>query len=218
MTDSYANILNDFNGLQTESGFSSALRRENDGVYIPSLRNDHAALYRTLLFTVKPRRILEAGTLYGYSSILAAETLNEVFGNDFRIDTVEVDQENALIAAENIEKAGFSGNIRIINGDAEEVFSCLEGPYDLVFLDCSKSSYKEMFPDVKRLLRQGGLLLADDVCYHGKLEGAQGETVPHKHRTIVNSLRDFLQTVSDDNDFAAFVDKMDDGMLVAVKK
>lgn len=218
MTDK-GNVFLDFNKDQTAGCFSARLLKgaKDQKDYVPALRQDHAALYRTLLYTVKPRKILEAGTLFGYSSILAAETLINVHGEDFRIDTVEIDPDNVSAAMKNIEETGFSRNIRVIEGDACEVFSCLEGPYDLIFLDCSKSSYNQLLSDVKRLLRSGGLLLADDICYHGKLNNEDG-TVPHKHRTIVNSLNEFISGISLDKDFAAFIDTMDDGMLVAVRK
>ena len=210
-------IIGDFNSIVTEEGFSASLRASCDkSSYIPSLRENHAALYRTVLYMQRPLKILEAGTLYGYSAVLAAEVLKDIHAGAFRIDTVEIDPGNADIARKNIEAAGFSSCVRVIEGDACEVFSCLEGPYDLIFLDCSKSSYNSIYDDAKRLLRNGGLLMADDVCYHGKLE--EGENVPHKHRTIVYNLREFLERVSKDGDFAACIDKMDDGMLLAVKK
>ncbi len=219
MRDKDFNILSDFNKKEIGGTFSQKLlsNAQNEKDYVPALRSNHAALYRTLLYAFKPKKILEAGTLFGYSSILAAEILGDIHANDFRIDTVEIDPANAETALNNIRDSGFSKNIRVIEGDACEVFSCLEGPYDLVFLDCSKSSYNTMLVDVKRLLRPGGLLLADDVIYHGKLEGEES-LIPHKHRTIVNSLTEFLTRVSEDENFAAFIDSMDDGMLVAVKK
>ncbi|MCR5694938.1 MAG: class I SAM-dependent methyltransferase [Clostridia bacterium] len=220
MTDSEYDLLNEYNLTQAgKCKAADAIKSSGTpGAYVPALRPDHAALYRTLLFANKPKKILEAGTLFGYSSVLAAEVLSEIHGGDFRIDTVEIDRDNASEAAKNIRGAGFADRIRVIEGDACEVFSCLEGPYDLIFLDCSKSSYNAMLDDVKRLLKKGGLLLADDVGYHGKLDGDENGAVPRKHRTIVNALRAFMSRVSGDDDFASFADAMDDGMLVAVKK
>ena len=215
-----AGLLTGFNQIQaskcTWAGKVKSL--EDPLCYVPSLRTDHAALYRTVLYALKPRRILEAGTLFGYSSIFAGEILREIHGEDFRIDTVELISDNVSSALKNIQEAGLQANIRVIEGDAAEVFSCLQGPYDLIFLDCSKSSYDRLLDDAKRLLRKGGMLLADDIQYHGKLEDQEEGEVPHKHRTIVNSLKSFLSRISDDNDFAAFADTMDDGLLVALKK
>jgi len=218
MTDKDSNILSDFNANAISGTFSSRLLSDakTEKEYVPALRTNHAALYKTILYALKPRKILEAGTLFGYSSILAAEVLSDVSAGDFRIDTVELDRDNVDSALKNIKDAGFSKNVRVIPGDACEVFSCLEGPYDLIFLDCSKSSYNELLPDVKRLLRKGGMLLADDVVYHGKLEGEDG-VIPHKHRTIVNSLTEFLTNISNDSGFSACLDTMDDGLLLAVK-
>lgn len=186
--------------------------RENDND--PILRKNTAALYKFILTLANPKRILEAGTSIGYSALLAYKTL-EKLGIGHKIDTIEIDEETARKAVLNFESEG--ADIHVIVGDSVEVFSCLEGPYDLIFLDSSKAHYIDMLPDVKRLLSPGGILLCDDVVFYGKIYD-NPEDAPHKHRTIVARLREFLDAVRNDNDFVSVLDPIDDGFLMAVYK
>ena len=201
--------------LNFETDFLKELRkraaRECDNV--PILRSDAAALLKMLTAMKKPRRILEAGTAIGYSAILMAEAADAAV----RIDTVEIDEDTAMTARRNIETAGLSGAIRVITGDACEVFSCLSGPYDMIFLDSAKSHYLDLYEDVKRLLAPGGLLVCDNVIFYGKILD-EPEHAPHKHRTIVTRLRAFLEKLCNDNDYICSIIEAGDGMALAVKK
>ena len=183
--------------------------------YLPFLRDDSAALYRFLIALKQPRRIFEAGTLFGYSALLAAFALKSVGVGDFKIVTCEISEDNAAVATDNISKAGFSGNIDVLNGDAAEILRCLSGKFDLIFLDSAKGQYVNMLPDIKSHIAEGGLLVCDDVLYH-ELSGIPAAEAPHKHRTIVASLARFIDAVKNDGDFTSFIDFMDDGLLAAV--
>ena len=188
---------------------------------VPILRKDAAALLSVLVTMHKPLKILEAGTAVGYSAILLArfclEALSDEEKKEFRIDTVELSEERTLVALKNIERAGLSSYIRVINGDAVEVFNCIGGQYDMVFVDSSKGHYIEMYDDMKRLLKIGGLLVCDDVIFYGKINDDPKEA-PHKHRTIVGRLRAFLDKLAADKDFVTSLIDTGDGMAIAVKK
>lgn len=200
--------------LQFESDFLKRLRESAaQGERIPILRPDAAALLRVLTAMKKPARILEAGTAIGYSAILMAEAS----GAETRVETVEIDGEMAARARRNIEAAGLSRRIRVITGDAGEVFSCLGGPYDLIFLDSAKGHYPDLYEDVKRLLAPGGLLVCDNVIFYGKISD-EPEHTPHKHRTIVARLRSFLERLCRDGDYLCSIIDAGDGMAIAVKK
>ena len=204
------NMLDDefLAGLRETSG------REKDN--LPILRPNSAALYKVLLGAVRPSKILEAGTCQGYSSIFAAKALLSAGCSDFRIDTIELDGNNCERARQNIKAAGLENKIHLIEGDCVEVFSCLSGVYDMIFIDSSKGHYIDMYGDIVRLLRTGGMLICDDVTYYGKIEETP-ENSPHKHRTIVGRLRAFLDKVKTGGDFVSCIDMMDDGLLLAVK-
>ncbi|MBP5767043.1 MAG: class I SAM-dependent methyltransferase [Clostridia bacterium] len=208
-------IIEGFNRAQITDETLVKMRESSarDVDNLPIIRENSAALYRFLITALKPLCLLETGTCRGYSAILAAKTAAS-YTDSFKCYTVELDSVNAQEAIKNIAAEGLTEHIKVIHGDAAEVLASLSGQFDMIFLDSSKSHYSEMLPDVKRLLRRGGVLIADDIAYYGKTEAGE---VPHKHRTIVNSLRAFIRQISEDEDFTAVIDTMDDGMLLAVK-
>lgn len=212
-----SDIASEFNKKEIDNDFLNILRKRSarDNENAPILRENTAALYRVLLAAKKPERILEAGTSIGYSALVAAFTL-DCLNVDFRIDTIEIDEDTAQNARNSFESAGFDDRrINSIIGDSVEIFGCLVGKYDMILLDSSKSHYADMLPDCKRLLKNGGILVADDIIFYGKTEDLP-ENSPHKHRTIVTKLREFISSVNEDKDFTAFLDPLDDGVLIAV--
>lgn len=102
----------------------------------------------------KPKRILEIGTLFGYSAILMARLGPEVI-------TIEIEKSNILIAAKNIQEAGLS-NIRIIYGDAVKVIPTLEGKFDMIFIDAAKNQYLKYLKLSEGYLKKGGIVVADN--------------------------------------------------------
>ena len=199
--------------LSCDDGFLLGLREFAEAHRIPILRKDSASLLAALTALKKPSRILEAGTAIGYSSVLMAKACETA-----RIETVEIDPEAVLQARGNIARAGLSGRIRVILGDATEVFASLSDSvrYDMIFLDSAKGQYLHMFGDVCRLLAPGGLLVADNCIFYGKVFD-EPEKAPHKHRTIVANMRAFLENVLSGGSFRGTLLETGDGMLVAVK-
>lgn len=199
------------NLLKEDSEFLQKLRAYGEAEFVPIVRLDMAALLRFLVKSHKPARILEAGTAIGYSSILMAQADES---NSSHIDTIEIDPDTAMTARRNIAEAGLSSRIRVIVGDALEVFESLNGTYDMIFVDSAKSQYILMYDCIKKLLRQGGLLVCDNVIYYGKIFDSP-EEAPHKHRTIIANLRAFLEKVMSDKDYAATLLETGDGVLLA---
>ena len=179
--------------------------------YVPIARPEAAAFLRTICAMKRPKRILEAGTAIGYSSIVMAQYLAE----DGMIDTVELCEETAQIAKENIAKAGYSHKIHVIVADAADVFQCLEKKYDIVFLDAAKGQYKNMLADAKRVLKVGGILISDNILFDGRI--SEDGFIPHKHRTIVVNMREYLQMLIEDKDFETTLLTVGDGMTLSVK-
>lgn len=120
------------------------------------------------------RRILEIGTFTGYSSICMALGLPE----DGHIDALEINDELEGLIREGWQRAGVSGLISLHLGDARETLATLSGPYDLVFIDANKREYDDYFEAVLPLVRQGGLILADDVLWDGKVYSSEPDTDP----------------------------------------
>lgn len=112
------------------------------------------------------RRILEIGTFTGYSAICLAYGLH---GNG-HIDTLEINDELEDLTREGWERAGVSELISLHIGDAREFLKAADGEsYDLVYIDANKREYSEYYELVLPLLREGGIILADDVLLGGKV-------------------------------------------------
>ena len=113
------------------------------------------------------KRILEVGTLGGYSTIWLARAA----GPGGHVTTLELDPKHAELAAANIAYAGLSGSVDIRLGRAVESLATLhaEGgaPYDMIFIDADKASIPEYFTWSLKLTRPGSLILVDNVIRNG---------------------------------------------------
>ena len=198
--------------LPEETGFAAEMRLTAEQERIPILRRDSAALLRVLTRMHRPARILEVGTAIGYSAFLMVSVLR----TPPHIDTVEIAPDMVCRARRNFTQGGVSGCIRVINGDAAEVLPALQHPYDMIFLDGAKGQYLRLYEEIRRLLNPEGLLVCDNCIFYGKINTAP-EAAPHKHRTIIANMREFLQRLTSDPEFQTVVLEAGDGMAVAVR-
>lgn len=179
---------------------------------VPIIFPESAQLLSVLCELTKPKHILEVGCAIGYSALLMSEKLAE----DGSILTLEIDEEMAKRARENIERAGKTDKITVRLCDAVETMPTLTGEYDIIFLDGPKAHYIHMLNDCVRLLRKGGLLIADNVLYKGMT--ADEEHVVRRKITIVKRLRHFINAQAQRGELEAVLLPLGDGMTVAIKK
>lgn len=111
----------------------------------------------------RAERILELGTLGGYSTIWLARALP----SGGRLVTVESEPRHAEVAAENVRRAGLDDRVEILVGRALDVLPRLDGPFDLVFIDADKAATAEYVEWAVRLGRPGTLVIADNVVRGG---------------------------------------------------
>jgi predicted O-methyltransferase YrrM len=113
------------------------------------------------------RRILEIGTLGGYSALWMAKALP----SDGHLRSLEINPLHAKVAAANFERAGVAGRIRLEVGAGAETLRRLaserEAPFDLVFIDADKPGYPEYLELVLPLVRTGSVIIADNVVREG---------------------------------------------------
>ena len=119
------------------------------------------------------RRILEIGTLAGYSTIWLARALPE----DGRLISLEFDPKHAEVARANIARAGLAPIVDVRVGRAIELLPALEGgePFDLVFIDADKPSTPDYFSWALKLTRTDGIVVVDNVVRGGKVVDASGQ-------------------------------------------
>jgi predicted O-methyltransferase YrrM len=114
---------------------------------------------------LRPRRILEIGTFMGYSALCLAAGLAE----DGKLHTIELRQEDADLAAENFRRANCQDRIILHRGNALAIIPALGEVWDLVFIDADKVGYSDYYRLVLPRLRAGGLVIADNVLFHGQV-------------------------------------------------
>lgn len=112
--------------------------------------------------SMQAKHILELGTATGYSTIFLARACDATGGY---VTTIEYSKELVDRARLNFRKAGLDHRIRIRTGDARDELKLLKGPFDMIFLDIDKIFYVSVLPLCSRLLKSGGLLIADNVGF-----------------------------------------------------
>jgi len=138
---------------------------------------DVSALQGKLLLLIAQiqgaRRILEIGTLGGYSTIWLARALPA----DGRLISLELNPKHAEVARSNIARAGIAGEVEVIEGPAAESLARLHaegrGPFDLIFIDADKQGYPEYLAWSLKLSRPGTVIIADNVVRNGMVADAE---------------------------------------------
>ena len=166
-------------------------------------------LYLTAL-SIGAKRILEVGTLGGYSTIWLARALPR----DGKLVSLEIDPKHAEVARANVARAGLSAQVEIQVGPAIDLLPKLQGPFDLAFIDADKESYAEYVAHALRLSRKGSVIIVDNVVREGRV-------IDPKGNAQVQGVRRMIEQLSRDNRIAATAiqtvgDKGYDGYLMAV--
>ncbi|MBQ8352459.1 MAG: O-methyltransferase [Clostridia bacterium] len=165
-----------------------------------------------LLLTVKalqPKRILEIGTAVGLSGLAMLLACPEA-----RLTTMELEEDRYLEAKENFASLGIKDRVTAYLGDAGEILAMMDGEYDFVFLDGPKAQYEKYLFDLKRLMKKGATLFADDVLLYGWVSGE--EPTPQKRHSIVDKIRSYLHTVTNDPELITSVLDVGDGVALSV--
>ncbi len=195
------------------SDICNTIEKEAIADQVPIIRKEMGNLLKVLLQLVQPERILEVGTAVGYSSILMSENMPE----NCRITTIENYDKRIPVARNNFKRAGKEDVITLIEGDAMEVLGKLTGPYDFIFMDAAKGQYINYLPDIKRILRDGGLLISDNILQEGEIVESR-YAVTRRNRTIHTRIREYVYELSHSEDFVTSIVPIGDGITLSVKK
>lgn len=156
---------------------------------------------------VRPQNILEIGTYTGYSAICLAEGLTE----NGHLITIDINEEREDLVREAIFSAGFQEKITCKTGHAAEIIPDLDKVFDIVFIDADKINYSLYFDLVIDKVRSGGIILADNVLWSGKV-------AEDKKDKDTDALRSFNQKVQQDPRVENVILSVRDGITLIYKK
>ena len=176
---------------------------------IPVADDETLQFLLVTLAMCKPKRILEIGTAVGLSAVAMLYACP-----DARLTTMELEEERYVEAKENFSHFGVTDRVTAHLGDAGEILAMMDGEFDFVFLDGPKAQYEKYLFDLKRLMKKGAILFADDVLLYGWVSGE--EPTPQKRHSIVDKIRSYLQTITVDKDFITSVLNVGDGVALSV--
>ncbi|KIK57214.1 hypothetical protein GYMLUDRAFT_229492 [Collybiopsis luxurians FD-317 M1] len=166
--------------------------------------------------SIGAKRILEVGTLGGYSAIWMGRAIQ---AEDGVLVTLEISETHAKVAKENFTKAGLDNKCKVIVGPAHESMINLHPnePFDLVFIDADKKSYPQYFAEAKRLVKKGGVIIFDNVVRYGKVSDLSVNDV----NTV--GIRNLLAALKEDKEVEATTiatvgERGYDGFTYAVRK
>lgn len=168
---------------------------------------------RLLVKMTGARRVLELGTFTGYSAICLASALPR----DGHLDTLEVNDELEDLILEGFERAGLSEIISLHIGDCKQTLAQMDvsddsGLYDIVYIDANKREYCEYYDLVFDMVRPGGLILADNVLWDGKV---CQDPLPQDRQTL--GIAAFNDMVSRDSRVESVILPLRDGLNIIRK-
>jgi predicted O-methyltransferase YrrM len=167
-------------------------------------------LLHLLALTSGAKRILEIGTLGGYSAIWLARALPP----DGRLISLEINSHHAEVARRNVERAGLAQKVEVRVGPALESLSQIqaEAPFDLVFIDADKEGYVNYLHQVMPLLREGGMILGDNTLPRAVLDPI-AESGTKRYNSVVSAHPDLVSIV-----IPVLRSNGIDGLLLSIKR
>lgn len=156
---------------------------------------------------VAPKYILEIGTFTGYSAVCLAKGLQQ----DGILHTIELREEDAATAQKYFTEAGAS-NIQLHIGNAMEIIPTFTETFDIVFIDADKTGYLDYYKMVLPKVRKGGLIIADNVLFHGQV---LEEPLKGKNAKAIQAFNEYVQQ---DASVEQVLLTVRDGLLFIVKK
>lgn len=179
--------------------------------HIPIIMDDTLEYIYELYNDKKISSILEIGTAVGYSAICFTKFLSD----DGIIDTIERDEQRIEEAKLNIKKAEVEKQINIISGDAVEILPTINKKYDMVFIDAAKGKYPIFLEHALRLLKNDGIILADNILYKGYVMSDYNK---HKQRTAVRNLREYIKETTEDPNLTTEILEIGDGLAISKRR
>ena len=156
------------------------------------------------------KNILEIGTAIGYSAIRMS-LVNE----NINVTTIERDNTRYMEAKKNINDFELNNRIKVINDDAFNVE--LKEQYDLIFIDAAKSQYIKFFEKFKLNLSENGVIISDNLKFHGLVQKNINEIESRNVRGLVRKLNSYIDFLKNNKEFVTTFYEIGDGISISKK-
>ncbi len=156
---------------------------------------------------IQPKVVIDIGTFTGYSALCMAQGL----APDGVLHTIDIDEEKENLVLSFIEKANMEDKVKYHLGKAMDIIPTIKGEFDLVFIDADKENYPNYFDLVIDRVRSGGLIIADNVLWKGKILNEKMDT----KTALIDA---FNKKVNTDNRVENILLPLRDGLMVMRKK
>ena len=179
---------------------------------LPIIPKDVVKLLGFVLGLKKPKAILEIGMAVGFSASYMSQYLSE----DGYIKTIDRYPLMLERARANFKKFGLEDKITILEGNANDILPTMDEKFDFVFMDAAKGQYITILPEVLRLTKVGGVIMADDILQDGRVAQDYFE-IPKRQRTIHKRLNEFLQEITHNEKLRTSILTVGDGVALIEK-
>ncbi|TXO27996.1 O-methyltransferase, partial [Staphylococcus aureus] len=169
-------------------------------------------LIKQLIRMNNVKNILEIGTAIGYSSMQFAS-----ISDDIHVTTIERNETMIQYAKQNLATYHFENQVRIIEGNALEQFENVNDKvYDMIFIDAAKAQSKKFFEIYTPLLKHKGLVITDNVLYHGFVSDI-GIVRSRNVRQMVKKVQDYNEWLIKQPGYTTNFLNIDDGLAISIK-
>lgn len=177
---------------------------------VPVIGDEGLAYLETIIALYKPKRILEIGTAIGYST----ERMARICGSE--VISIERDKVMYDRACMTMKDMNIS-NVKLIYKDALDAYpDVCDMEFDMLFIDAAKAQYKRFFELYTPLLKKGGIVVCDNMGFHGFLEGVEIKT--RALRGLIRKIKDYHEYLISNTDYKTNILNIGDGMSVSIKK
>jgi predicted O-methyltransferase YrrM len=182
---------------------------------VPIIKKPTQTLLQFLVRLHKPLRILEVGCAVGFSAILMSEEMPE----NGHITTIEKVPQRISKAHDNFKFSNTTNKITLLEGDAAQILKELvekNEQYDMIFMDAAKGQYLHFFDNIMLLLKEGGLLVSDNVLQDGDIVKSRYAIIK-RNRTIHARMREYLYLLTHHENLKTVVLPLGDGVTLSTK-
>lgn len=198
--------------IDAEDELLAELDRETHLYHLrPRMVSGHlqGQILKMLCRMAQPHRILEIGTFTGYSALCFAEGM----AADGEVHTLEIDDEIEDFTRSFLARSPYGKKVKLIIGDALRIIPTLTDRYDLVFIDANKRDYLKYYEAVLPLVRPGGIILADNTLWDGKVINEPDSRDP---QTV--GIKTFNEAIASDGRVEKVILPLRDGLTILWKK